>query len=97
MHSNIAQSQYFLILYTSFNLYSLVNRLRYADICFLSKLVNGVISCPELLQLINFDVPKFHSRFHHTFEIPFHCTLLIDRIDIECNNLKNVDFFIVYI
>jgi hypothetical protein len=69
----------------SLNLDPLVNRRKYTDICFLFKLINGVISCPELLQSINFHVPKFHSRSCPTFEIPFHRTSYgtnnpIDRI-----------------
>jgi hypothetical protein len=80
----------------SLKLDPLVNRRKYTDICFLFKLINGVISCPELLQPINFHIPKFHSRSCPTFEIPeipFHRTSYgtnnpIDRIARECNNLN---------
>lgn len=71
----------------SLNLDSLGNRRRYLDIYFLSKLVNGVISCLELLQLINLNVPDFRSRSYPTFKIPFR------RTARECNNLKNFDVF----
>jgi len=83
----------------SLKLDPLVDRRKYADICFLFKLINGVISCPELLQFINFHVPKFHSRSCPTFEIPFHRASYgtynpIDRIARECNNLKLNPFII---
>lgn len=77
----------------SLKLYPLVNRRKYTDICFLFKLINGVISCPELLQFINFHVLRFNSRSYPTFKIPFHRTSYgtynpTDRIARECNNLK---------
>jgi len=37
----------------------LANRRRYADICFLSELVNRSISCPELLSSFDFHVPQY--------------------------------------
>jgi hypothetical protein len=102
IHSNIHPSESISLnsIQASLNLDSLVNRRKYTDICFLSKLVNGVISCPELLQFINFHVPKFHSRSCPTFEIPFHRTSYginnpIDRIARECNKLKKFDLFIM--
>jgi hypothetical protein len=83
---------------TSLKLDSLVNRRRYFDICFVSKLVNGLISCPELLQSLYFHVPQYNPRYCPTFVIPFHRTSYgsnnpIDRIARECNGLKNFDIF----
>lgn len=62
----------------------------------MSKLINGDISCPGLLQSLNFNVSQFNSRHHPTFSIPFHRTSYgynnpLDRVARECNELRNVD------
>jgi len=100
MHSNLHPPESISLnsIQASLNLDFFANRRRYADICFLFKLVNGVISCPDLLQLFNFHIPNFHSRVYLTFEIPFHrisygINNSIDQIVRECNNLRNVDLF----
>lgn len=54
--------------------YVCVNALYNRYIYFLSKLVNSVISCSELLQFINFHTPKLHSRSCPTYEIPINQT-----------------------
>ncbi|CAI6350081.1 unnamed protein product [Macrosiphum euphorbiae] len=82
----------------SLNLDHLANRLRLADTCFLSKLVNGLIFRPELLQSLNFHVPQYQSLFCLTFEIPFRrtsygCKNPIDSISRECNAMINFDLF----
>lgn len=58
----------------SINLESLVSRHNFIDIRFMSKLINGDISCSDLLQSLNFNVPQFNSRHHPTFSISFHHT-----------------------
>lgn len=42
-----------------------------AGVYFMFKLVNSLISCPELLQYLNFHVPQYWSRIlSHVFNIP---------------------------
>jgi len=64
----------------------------------MSKLVNGDISCPDLLQLIHFNFPQYNLQHHYTFSIPFNRTSYgynnpLHRIDPECNELRDVDLF----
>uniref|UniRef100_A0A2S2QHF4 RNA-directed DNA polymerase n=1 Tax=Sipha flava TaxID=143950 RepID=A0A2S2QHF4_9HEMI len=82
----------------SINLESLATRRKSIDIRFMIKLINGVISCPDLLNSLNFNVPKYNSRHRPTFSIPFHRTSYgynnpLDRIARECNELNNFDLF----
>ena len=41
----------------SFNLTTLEDRRRVADMIFLYKIINGLISCPDLLSLVMFNDP----------------------------------------
>lgn len=82
----------------SIKLESLATRRKSIDIRFMSKLINGAISCPDLLHSLNFNIPQYNSRQRPTFSISFHHTSYgynnpIDRIARECNELKHVDLF----
>ncbi|KAG7306859.1 hypothetical protein JYU34_008326 [Plutella xylostella] len=47
-------------------------RRKLLDICFLFKIIHGHINCPELLQRVNFSIPRSSSRLQNrkTFSLP---------------------------
>lgn len=69
------------LLRNQFNLEHLVLRRRAADLYFLYNLLNGTLDCPELLSLINFNVPGRITRNTPLFR----CSL--------SNNNYNANFF----
>lgn len=48
---------------------TLVNRRKRLDLCFIFKLTNGYINCPELLSLLNFNIPNRRTRQLSTFYV----------------------------
>lgn len=56
------------------NLMSLESRRLQTDLIFVFKLLNGMISCPELLELIGFNVPRHLLRNNALFNVEFHST-----------------------
>lgn len=48
---------------------TLVNRRKRLDLCFIFKLTNGYINCPELLSLLNFNIPNRRTRQLNTFYV----------------------------
>lgn len=56
------------------NLKTLEERRVHSDIIFIFKLINGFIVCPDLLNIINFNVPTRILRNQHTFNIQHHST-----------------------
>jgi hypothetical protein len=53
-------------------LHSLTSRRKFNDKLFIYKLLNNKISCPEILEKVNWQVPAFNARSTTTFHIPFH-------------------------
>jgi len=45
------------------------------DICFIYKLLNGYVNCPDLLSDVSFLVPGHTTRQTYTFYVPFQRTL----------------------
>ncbi|KAJ8949761.1 hypothetical protein NQ317_017998 [Molorchus minor] len=56
------------------NLPTLERRRIHADIIFIYKLLNGIIVCPDLLEIISFNVPNRLLRHYNTFHIRHHST-----------------------
>lgn len=76
---------------------TLENRRRVFDICFVYKLLNGMINCPELLKLIKINVPSIPLRNNRTFCVGYHSTNYgqhspVDRAMNSINEL-NIDVF----
>ena len=68
-----------------------------SDISFLYKLINGIISCPPLLECISFHVPQYNTRSCPTFHIKTHRTNYgqnnpLNRL-LTLGNTSNFDFF----
>lgn len=59
---------------TELNLMSLEHRRVQLDLCFLHKIINGYTNCPELLQLISFNLNERRTRNTELFKIPSHHT-----------------------
>ena len=85
-------------LLNEFNLLSLQNRRSIGDVCFLKKLINGNIDCPDLLKCMNFYVPRSTSRYRPTFytdgarkEVLKYAP--INRMCEEVNKCKLLDIF----
>lgn len=78
---------------------SLEQRRRNYDLCFLFKLLNGLIDCSELLAEINFHVPLRPTRQANLFSVGYHRTNYgyfcpISRMCREANELPMCfDFF----
>lgn len=81
------------------NLLSLEHRRVVLDLCFLHKLINGNMNCPEILQLINFNLNDRRTRNSELFKIPFHHTNYgqnepISRLLRTANSFhKNIELF----
>ena len=76
---------------------SLSGRRAKSDIYFLFKLVNGIIDCPDLLNMINFRVPSRSTRDHSLFAVDRHrcnygMSSPIARM-INNSNMIDIDFF----
>ena len=81
------------------SLSSRLSRRKLNDATFVYKLINGHISCPSLLELIPFHIPRFNSRLCPTFHEKTHRTNYgynnpLDRMFRECNKIDSFDFFI---
>lgn len=79
------------------NLDTLVKRRSCADVIFIFKLINGLIVCPDLLNIIQFNVPTRLLRNQHTFHIRYHSTNYgknspIDR-SLKLVNESNLNLF----
>ena len=59
---------------TLLNLATLEERRVHTDIIFIFKPINGFIMCPDLLSIINFNVPIRILRNQHTFNTQHHST-----------------------
>lgn len=75
----------------------LVKRRLYADVIFIFKLLNGIVVCSDLLNLINFNVPNRILRNNYIFNLKHHATNYgqnspIDRT-LKIINNTNVDLF----
>lgn len=70
-----------LCIQASLNFKSLISGRIRNDIYFMSKLVNDLKSCLEILQLLYFHDPRYLSRNFPTFSIPIH------RTSHGCNSL----------
>lgn len=74
-----------------FKLEFLVSRRKCNDIYFTSKRVNGLISWPKIIQLLNFHVSQYLSRKHPTFLIPMNrsFTVIIITFVVLLVNVMN--------
>lgn len=75
----------------------LLTRRNMLDTSFLFKLLNGIISCPPLLDRISFNVPQYNTRSCLTFHVKLHRTNYgknnpLNRI-LTSGNTSNIDFF----
>ena len=59
---------------TRLNLCSLEQRRLTYDMCYVFKLINGLIDCPQLVSLVQLNVPSRSLRRVELFSIPFHST-----------------------
>lgn len=88
---------FFYILVLELDLEPLASRRLFDDIAFVYKLINGKLSCSELLSEIKFKIPTFNSRNNHPFLVP-QCLINITKNSSEyClldayNNLLKFDF-----
>ena len=76
------------------NMKTLKQRRLYRDLTFVFKLLNGLITCPELLGNICFNIPSRILRQNRLFSLPFHGTNYAVHSPIErtlnfvnCNNV----------
>ncbi|KAF0745970.1 Uncharacterized protein FWK35_00017396 [Aphis craccivora] len=59
---------------------TLCDRREQANLTFHSKLLNGDVDFPALLNKLNFRIPSFYSRYSFPFQIPFsRCNYLTNR------------------
>lgn len=85
----------------SFNLKFLSSRHRRNDICFMSNLLNCLISCPKILQSLHFHASQYFSWNCPTFSILMHRTSygywLLKKTIYLLNFCKfSVYFFLIY-
>ena len=64
---------------TRFDVHKLQNRRKISDVILLYKIVSSRIDCPELLQMINFNIPLRRPRLPHLFSIKRHRTVKGDN------------------
>lgn len=82
-----------------FNVPLLSQRFLYADLLFMFKVINGVISCSNLLSLFGFYVPPRPSRHSQLFQIPiirtdYQGNSVVNRLRRLTNHYNsNIDFF----
>ena len=88
-----------LVLKSRLNIDSLKNRRTKSDLLFLFRIINGLIDCSDLIELIHFYASVRRDRFTELFKVPFHRTNYgrngpISRILAEANSFSGlVDFF----
>uniref|UniRef100_A0A6P7GGJ1 Uncharacterized protein LOC114342277 isoform X2 n=1 Tax=Diabrotica virgifera virgifera TaxID=50390 RepID=A0A6P7GGJ1_DIAVI len=58
----------------SLNLPTLESRRTLLDLCFLHKVINAFIDCPQLISLFSLKVPSRSNRQSEIFSVPFHHT-----------------------
>jgi hypothetical protein len=74
------------------HLSTLSDRRKQANLSFLTKLINGDVDSPVLLNKLNFRVPCFYSRCSFPFQIPFsRCNYLKNRPIVRMTKLANED------
>jgi hypothetical protein len=76
---------------------TLVNRRKRLDLCFIFKLTNGYINCPEQHSLLNFNIQNRRIRQFNTFYVQLQCynygqNAPINRL-MKLANYLNVDLF----
>ena len=85
-------------LHNMLNLKTLESRRKQADFVMLFKIINGMVGCSELLNLISFRVPPRNTRNINLFNVNFHRTNYsfnspIDRFCRLANELPDIDIF----
>ncbi|KAL1447350.1 hypothetical protein WDU94_005656 [Cyamophila willieti] len=89
--SNGISSSYNISL-TRYQLTTLSARRTYKEICFIFKLINGLIACSKLLEKLNFNIPRLRTRHY----LPFKTTNLqlvpLNRMMLSCNKYPNLDY-----
>lgn len=81
------------------NINTLEHRRFEADMCFLHKILNGYIQCPDITNLIRFNANVRRNRNSDVFHVPFHHTNYgqnetLTRILRTANSIQNnVEFF----
>jgi hypothetical protein len=77
------------------NLVTLGERRLHGDLKFIYRLLNGQVSCPELLTSVSFAIPPRELRNYNLFHIPFHTTNYGKHSPIErtlrYTNENNID------
>ena len=79
------------------NIETLETRRKRSDLCFIFKLINGQVYCPELLSSLSFLVPNRSTRQLNTFYVSFQSTNYarnspMNRV-MELVNIFHVDLF----
>jgi hypothetical protein len=95
---NTPNNQTIISLQFDLKLSSLSTRRKISDISFLYKPVNGLVSCPPLLERILFHVPQYYSRSCPTFHLETQRTNYdqnspLNRLFAEGNASKFYFFF----
>ena len=78
---------------------TLENRRIYHKLCFIFKLVNGLVDAPDLLSMIYFNIPVRTVRSPYVFFVPYHRrnyalhSPLNSMILLANQYCKNLEFF----
>lgn len=91
------------------NLESLETRRIRLDLCFIFKLLNGDIYCPNLLAKLTFNIPNRSTRQSNTFYVPFQstnysknapvnrCMLLVNKYNPDLFLCTTINAFNIYL
>jgi hypothetical protein len=91
------------------NLESLETRRIRLDLCFILKLLNGDIYCPNLLAKLTFNIPNRSTRQSNTFYVPFQstnysknapvnrCMLLVNKYNPDLFLCTTINAFNIYL